>query len=100
MSTRKPTTLWIKLTCDGIVNWVNTGAIRRIRNSYKGCELVFTTRDVLHVDQSIELVLESLGYKMSPPPKLETYEVPALEDQARVSEFVTVDDSADGASKL
>lgn len=90
MSTRKPTALWIKMTCDGVTNWVNTGpgAVRRIRDSHCGCEIVFTTRDVLRVDQPIEAVMEALGYKSPPPPKLETHEAPALEDHSGGNEFV------------
>jgi hypothetical protein len=48
--------------------------------------VVFTSQDIVRVDQLLEAVMEALGYKMPPPPKLETHETPALEDQSG-SEF-------------
>lgn len=89
MSTRKPTALWIKVTIAGAVQWINSAHVRRIERGYGGqCQIVFTSKDIVKVDQPLEAVMEALGYKMPPPPKLETHETPALEDHSDTPEFI------------
>lgn len=76
--------MWIKVTVNGVAEWVNSTHVRRIQYGRSGqCQIVYTTKDIVTVDQPLEAVLEALGYKQPPPPKLETHETPALEDQTK-----------------
>ena len=89
MSTRKPTTLWVRITVKGDPQWINTHHIRQIGQDHSGrAQFVYTTRHIVTADQSLATVMEALGYKEAPPPPpLKTHNAPALEHQPE-SEFV------------
>lgn len=74
--------LWIKVSENGVVKWVNTSRLRAIeqdtgRYAAKGSTsvLVFNTKHKIRVDQSVDEVLTALGYPPPPPQPLETHVV-------------------------
>lgn len=73
--------LWIKLSVDGRTQWVNTAQVRRIESGAGCCRIVYTSRDIVRVDQSITEVMAALGYKEPPPPPIESHAV-SMEEEA------------------
>ena len=67
--------MWIKVTQDGRDLWINSAQVRAIgRNEYGGTTVAFTSQHKLGVGQSVEQVLEALGYKSPPLPPLEHHQ--------------------------
>lgn len=78
--------MWIRLTRSGGPLWVNTVHVRRFESVDGTCRIVYTSQDAVRVDQSLDEVMEALGYKPSPKPPLEVHLPAELEDHP--AEFV------------
>lgn len=80
-------TTWVKLSVRGSPRWINTIHVRRFEAALDRCRVVFTSQDLVTVDQTLDEVMEAFGYKTPSKPPLEIAHQPAAQHLADTAQM-------------